>query len=331
MGSARDYMKLVKLHSVGFTTVIPIIGAAATGELDLVISLQLFTIGLLVHVFGFAMNEHRDVEVDRLSGELSDKPLVKGTISPRVAYRIYHSAWLLSLGLNLFFFREPVSLAFLAIAVLFGALYNLANKKRAYPEVLLAIWAFFFVLSGNAAVGGIPDFLGFVVAGTAFFQILFNTGISGAFKDVDHDPLGPGATTPLRMGVRVIRDRIRMTDRFILHTFLIKALQGGVVFVPLVLHEIDVTAGAEAFKLSLLVMLSAAVFFLLKDFLTIRVFRRKRVLGPLAAVEVFSYMMTPVMLLGVIGYAEMGILALYPFLLSIPLVPLMYGRVIPNV
>jgi len=42
-------------------------------------------------------------------------------------------------------------------------------------------------------------------------------------------------------------------------------------------------------------------------------------------------MMTPVMLLGVIGYAEMGILALYPFLLSIPLVPLMYGRVIPNV
>lgn len=326
-------MKLVKLHSVGFTSVMPIIGAASTGELDVMLFFELFFIGVLVHIFGFAMNEHRDVEVDRLSKALSDKPLVKGTISPRKAFVIYQSAWVLALILNFAFFREPISLFLLAVSVLFGALYNLASKRYAYPEVLLALWAFFFVLSGAAAVDGegMPGYLGIAVAGTAFFQILFNTGISGAFKDIDHDPVGKGATTPLRLGVRVRRGMIHMTGSFIILTFMIKALQAAVVFLPLLLHQVPSSQYHLFLKLTALVLLSVIVFYLIKDFLSLKEFRRKRVLAPLAAIEVFSYMMTPVMLLGVIGYPELALLSLYPFLLSVPLVPVMYGRIIPNV
>ena len=221
MGDIREYLKLVKFHSVGFTTVIPIIGAAATGDMNWGIFLKLGIVGVLVHIFGFAMNEHRDIEIDRCATELRSKPLVKGSISPKTAFWIYQTAWVSALAVNFLLFRQVLSLGLLAASILFGALYNLYSKKLAYVEILLAAWTFFFVLSGNAAVHGQVDRLGVMVAVISFFQILFNTGISGAFKDCDRDPPGKGETTPLRMGVRVMRGRISVPGKFILYSFLV--------------------------------------------------------------------------------------------------------------
>jgi len=331
MGDIREYLKLIKFHSVGFTTVIPIIGAAATGELNWEIFFELGIVGVLVHIFGFAMNEHRDIEIDRRAIELRSKPLVKGSISPKTAFWIYQMAWVLALAVNFLLFREVLSVVLLAVSILFGALYNLYSKKLAYVEILLASWTFFFVLSGNAAVHGQVNSLGLMVALISFFQILFNTGISGAFKDCDHDPVGKGETTPLRMGVRVSKGRIFVPGKFILYSFLVKSAQVTVIMLPLALGMIPSGGTEQAFKLITLVILAMLVFYLTKYFLTIRYFYRDKILKPLAAIEVFSYMMAPVMLLGVIDKIELVVLAFYPFALAIPLVPLIYRRIIPVV
>ena len=293
--------------------------------------MELGIVGVLVHIFGFAMNEHRDIEIDRRSSELQIKPLVKGTISTKNAFIIYQTAWVLALFVNFLFFRQLLSIGLLAVSILFGALYNLYSKKLAYVEIFLAAWTFFFVLSGNAAVNGQVDSLGVMVAVISFFQILFNTGISGAFKDCDHDPVGKGETTPLRMGVRVFQGRISVPGKFILYSFLVKSAQVGIVMLPLGLGMIPSEGPEQVFKLITLVILTIFVFYLTKYFLTIRHFNREKILKPLAAIEVFSYMMAPVMLLGVIDRIELVVLAFYPFALAVPLVPLIYKRIIPVV
>jgi len=331
MGDIREYLKLIKFHSVGFTTVIPIIGAAATGELNWQIFFQLGIVGVLVHIFGFAMNEHRDIEIDRRASELRSKPLVKGTISPKTAFWTYQVAWILALAVNFLFFRHLLSVGLLAASILFGALYNLYSKKLAYVEILLAVWTFLFVLSGNAAVHGQVDRLGVMVAVISFFQILFNTGISGAFKDCDHDPVGKGETTPLRMGVRVHRGKISVPGKFILYSFLVKSAQVTAIMLPLALGTVQNEGTEQAFKLITLVILALLVFYCTKYFLSIKNFNRDKILKPLAAIEVFSFMMAPVMLLGVIDRIELAVLAIYPFALAVPLVPLIYKRIIPVV
>ncbi len=331
MGDFREYLKLIKFHSVGFTTVIPIIGAAATGEMNWSIFFQLGTVGVLVHIFGFAMNEHRDIEIDRRAAELHSKPLVKGSISPKTAFWIYQSAWVMALAVNYLFFRQILSVGLLAVSILFGALYNLYSKKLAYVEMLLGGWTFFFVLSGNAAVHGQVDSLGFIVAAVSFFQILYNTGISGAFKDCDHDPRGKGETTPLRMGVRVVQGRINIPGKFIIYSFLVKSAQVGVILVPFTLGMIPSSGTVRAFQLITIVILTFLVFYLTKYYLSLRYFNRDKILNPLAAIEVFSYMMAPVMLLGMIDRIELLVLAIYPFALAVPLVPLIYKRIIPVV
>lgn len=331
MVNFREYLKLTKFHSVGFTSIIPIIGVAATGELDWITFFKLLAIGVTVHVFGFVMNEYRDTKVDRLSPDLREKPLVKGSISPKTAFWIFQIAWVLALIFNAILFREPLAFALLVLSITFGAIYNLYSKRVAYIEFSLAAWVFFFVLSGNAALSGSVSKLGVIVASIAFFQILFNTGISGAFKDCDHDPLGKGATTPLRMGVRVKNSRIFVSNAFIMYTFFIKSAQIGMTLLPLVLGLAPAAGAFWSVKILSIVVLSGIVLYLTKYFLTIKRFKRNTVLKPLAAIEVLSYMMVPVMLLGVISWPWAVILALFPFALAVPLVPLIYRKIIPVV
>ena len=331
MTDFREYLKLMKLHSVGFTTVIPVIGAAATGSMGWLLFGELVFIGFLVHVFGFTMNEYRDVEVDRLAKELNEKPLVKGTISPGTAFLIFVVTGISALVVNLIMIRESLSFALLVLSFVFAIIYNLYSKKKGYMEFSLAAWTFFLVLSGNAAVNGDVNGLGIMVAAIASFQILFNTGISGAFKDIDHDPVGAGATTPLRMGVRVENGRIHVSKRFIAYSFAVKSAQIGVTLLPIILGTVRSSENEYLFKIISILVLSITVSYLTKYFLTIRYFKRDRVLKPLAAIEVFSYMMVPVMLLGVIDWQMAAVLALYPFAVAVPLVPIIYRKLIPVV
>ena len=331
MTDFREYLKLMKLHSVGFTTVIPVIGAVATGVMDWLLFAELVLIGFLVHVFGFTMNEYRDVEIDRLSKELNEKPLVKGTISPGTAFFIFVSTGVSALAVNLIIIRQPASFALLVLSFVFAVIYNLYSKKKGYMEFSLAAWTFFLVLSGNAAVNGHVNRLGVMVAAVAFLQILFNTGISGAFKDIDHDPVGAGATTPLRMGVRVNKKRILVSKKFIGYSFAVKSAQIGVTLLPIILGTVGSSENELLFKIISIFILSITVSYLTKYFLTIRYFERDKVLKPLAAIEVLSYIMVPVMLLGVIDWEMAAVLALYPFAVAVPLVPIIYRRLIPVV
>jgi len=80
-----EYAKLSSAHFIFLTAIVPVTGAIAMGEKNLFLLTIVFLIGLTAHVFGFALNHYKDIEVDRLIYHINKRPLPSGTISKKHA------------------------------------------------------------------------------------------------------------------------------------------------------------------------------------------------------------------------------------------------------
>jgi len=80
-----DYVKLLRLPGLGGLATPAIFGAISEGVTDLPILAILFLIGAFSVIYGFVLNDYADVEIDKLTSELYERPLVKGTISKKTA------------------------------------------------------------------------------------------------------------------------------------------------------------------------------------------------------------------------------------------------------
>ena len=177
--SPAEYLKLFRLQTGATTALAPIIGylviASQTGyQIVLTELVLLFIIGILMHIFVFVLNEYIDLDVDRLSPDLSKKPLVSGTITPKAALAVAFIALIISYIIFFIYFFNLWALIFLTLSVEFGAIYDIKGKRFAGSDFTLALWIFFFCLFGASIVS--TEFSGvlYLIAGLGFFQILFN-------------------------------------------------------------------------------------------------------------------------------------------------------------
>jgi len=83
-----DYARLLRLPGLGGLSIATVFGAISVGVYDIKTLSILFLIGAFSAVYGFVLNDYADVEVDKLSRDLSNRPLVKGTISKKTALLI---------------------------------------------------------------------------------------------------------------------------------------------------------------------------------------------------------------------------------------------------
>jgi len=75
------YLKLTRFHSSILTAFAPVCTAAALGlQISILHYIGLFFIGILFHIFLFVLNEVRDIDIDKTSDSLKNKPLVDGSI-----------------------------------------------------------------------------------------------------------------------------------------------------------------------------------------------------------------------------------------------------------
>jgi 4-hydroxybenzoate polyprenyltransferase len=81
----REYLKLARSFNAVLTGISPVMGAIAMQQYDIIILILLFLIGFLGHTFGFVFNDIIDYSIDKSSKEISDRPLISGTISLRNA------------------------------------------------------------------------------------------------------------------------------------------------------------------------------------------------------------------------------------------------------
>ncbi|MBU2565640.1 MAG: UbiA family prenyltransferase, partial [Candidatus Thermoplasmatota archaeon] len=100
----KEYIKLTRPFNLALTGIAPVLGALSMNVNNLFSLFVLFIIGSLSHIYGFVFNDYIDVKIDKESGELSERPLVSGTIKRKNALFFAVGSMILSWIFALYFF-----------------------------------------------------------------------------------------------------------------------------------------------------------------------------------------------------------------------------------
>ena len=294
----RDYIELTRLFNMGLTAVAPVLGALSmwdVGSLELWRLCVLFLIGSMSHIYGFVINDVIDIRLDKLSKDLSARPLVRGSITRRAAVIFAVSCMIGSFLLSLVFFsdmfRYLVLAGILFIAYFLATVYNIASKKYPGMDLVLASAIFFFILFGAWTIGT-PTTLAYIVALIGGIQVLFMNMINGAIKDIDHDKQGSANTVAIRLGARVQAGTMVLPLSFKSTGYLIEVIRIVLVFLPFVILGLS----ASLWQVALLVVLSLATFYSIYRLFSIKTFDRAKIRKCIGIIVIFMYATAPIML-----------------------------------
>jgi len=236
MGTIREYLKLSRSFNAGLTGISPVMGAISMGEGRLLPLFLLFLVGFFGHVYGFVVNDIVDLRVDKLSSEISDRPLVSGTISKRNAWIFAIASMVLSLSIAAFLsFRYysffPAMLLLIASALSI-TVYDFISKKYPAMDVFVGAGIFLLILYGASSVGK-PTEIAWIVVLLGTIQVLFMQFIAGGLKDAEHDYRAKARTLAIKMGVRVENKRMIVPLSFKALAYFLQAADIAIIFISL--------------------------------------------------------------------------------------------------
>jgi 4-hydroxybenzoate polyprenyltransferase len=294
----RDYIEITRLFNMGLTAVAPVLGALSMGEvgsLSLWKLVILFFIGILSHIYGFVINDVIDIRLDKLSKDLSSRPLVRGSITRRSAAIFAISCMIVSFILSVVFFSDLlqylVLISILLIAYFLATVYDVASKKYPGMDLVVASAIFFLIIFGAATIGT-PTKLAYVVALIGAIQVLFMNMINGAIKDIDHDKQGSANTVAIRLGAKVYAGMIALPVSFKTIGYLIELARIVLIFLPFVFLGLS----SSIWQIVLLILFAVATFFSIYRLFSIKTFDRTRIRKCIGVIVIFMYATTPIML-----------------------------------
>jgi 4-hydroxybenzoate polyprenyltransferase len=308
-----EYIRLFRLQTGAITAVAPIFGyfcLAAINDIEfkIVDIFLLFIIGIFMHIFIFVLNEYIDVDIDRLSPDLTEKPLVKGSVSMKGAAAVIIISFVLTYILTIFFFLRFWAIITLTLSFVFGAIYDIYGKKFPGSDFVLALWIFWFCLFGASTLTSDNPFelptLIYIVAGLGFMQIIFNNAVEGGIKDVDHDHLGGAKTLATVMGVKVKRGKLSLSASFKGFTWGLKIVHIALFLTLFLMPDLDLW-GFEPFYKSLIIifilLLIIAIFYTTYRFINIGKFDRSKLKRIFSIHEISTYFIVPIILIPLLG------------------------------
>ena len=322
------FLRLFRIQTAVGTASAPLLGGMVMGLRDGVLLLVLFFIGLLIHVYGFVLNEIFDVNVDRKSDDLQDKPLVSGSVSVRQAYWVVGVSLVLLCVLMVAFFQAVVPFVLLILSLLLASVYDVFGKRLVGADFVLAGSFFCICLCGSSTVSLELSFVAFLLGLVYFVQIVFNNAVEGGLKDVGHDFKAGAKTLALRLGVVVEKGVLVVSKRFWLFSLCVKG-----VFIVLVLWlgaqpEMQVLFGEGFFVLVVgFLLLMGSVFFMVR-FLRLGVFDRGRLKRLYSGHEMTSYAALLLMLYPVIGIGWSVFLIVLPLVWFLVFNVVLYGTLL---
>jgi 4-hydroxybenzoate polyprenyltransferase len=294
----RDYIEITRLFNMGLTAVAPVLGALSMWNIHTMSLLKLFIlfiIGSLAHIYGFALNDVIDIRVDKLSKDLSARPLVRGSITRRKVAVFAISCMIGSFLLSLVFFSELLQylllIFILLIAYFFATVYDIASKKYPGMDLFVAGAVFFLILFGASTIGT-PTLLAYIVAFIGGLQVLFMNMINGAIKDIDHDKQGSANTIAIRLGARIHAGVVSLPLSFKTTGYLIEIARITLIFIPFVFLNIN----PDIWQIPVLVLLAILTFYSIHKLYSIKTFDRTRIRKSIGVIVIFMYATTPIML-----------------------------------
>jgi len=323
----RTYLRLGRIHSSVLTGITPCVVAAATGvTLSIYHYLALFIIGILFHIFLFVYNELRDITIDKASDKLKGKPLVDGSITVGSAKTIVILSIVLISILTIVFFRERaiMLMPIILLMILFGGLYDILGKRFLHADYFIATSLFLLAIYGGFSVTKNLSALVYIICALAFIQMLAQNIVAG-LKDVGHDYLAGGISTPLRMGVKIKEKNILIPKKFITYITVLKIIHIILILTPFIYRMISF----ETWQIVIVIVLIALTIFFMTQVLTIKIFKREKIMRAIGFHEMFAFIVVPFILFSYIGIVGLLVLVFLPVVwLGIFLI-LLYGKLMP--
>jgi 4-hydroxybenzoate polyprenyltransferase len=205
----KEYGKLARSFNMALTGMGPVFGALAMFETSPWRLLTLFILGCGAHIFGFVLNDYIDARIDKHSDELSERPLVSGTITPGKALAFATFGLFIMLFLGLLLIWPNVLPAFLILLLAGGSstFYNLVSKRAPGMDVFVAGAVGLLTLFGSSTVTMNFTPFAYNMALLAFLQVMFMNIVAGGLKDIDHDYKAGGRNLAIAMGCKVIQKK----------------------------------------------------------------------------------------------------------------------------
>jgi 4-hydroxybenzoate polyprenyltransferase len=297
----------------------PVMGAIALRQYDIVTLFLLFLVGFFGHTFGFAFNDIIDYNIDKSSKEISDRPLVSGTISMRKAWIFSFISMGIAFVIALYLAISTThlySLVILAVSAFFIILYDLVSKKVLLTDFFVALGIFFLVMYGaSITVPSLSDFtaLAWVVCTLAAVQVLFMQLIAGGMKDIENDYRHGAHTVAIHMGVRVVEGKLIVSRSYKALSYGLQLIDLGVVFLPFFLGWTSpIDPLYQDIQWIVLILVGVLMFFLSHQLLTMKQFERRKARVYIGSHYMINFTLVPIMLMSLNPWA--GVLMFFPAL-----------------
>jgi len=330
MVKIREYLKLARSFNAVLTGVSPVMGAIAMQQYNILILLLLFLVGFFGHTFGFVFNDIIDYRLDKSSKEISDRPLISGTISMRNAWAFAFVSMFIAFIVAAYLiieFENMIPILVIVASAFFITLYDLISKKLPFMDILVSLGIFFLILYGafygysnGSEVRSFSDItlIGWIVCVLGAIQVLYMQIVAGGMKDVENDFLKGGKTAAIKLGVRISDGLLIVSNKFKALAFFIQAFDVAMVFLPFfIISGFSSTATLQYIQWAILALVAILMFTLSYKLLSMKKFDRKKARGYIGSHYMINFALVPVMLMSLNPWA--GILMFFPglgFILS---------------
>lgn len=315
----REYLKLARSFNAVLTAVSPVMGAIAMRQFDLLNLSLLFLIGFLGHTYGFVLNDILDYKIDKESKEISDRPLISGTITLPQAWTFAllsaGIAFVLALYLSVTT-NNWIAFGVLILSALLVTLYDAISKLLPLTDLILGASVALLVLYGAAIqttyLSSITT-IAWIVSILGGIQVLFMNIVAGGLKDIENDFKKGAKTLAVKLGVRVQQKKLIVTKSFKAVAYIIQGVDIFLVFLPFVLLQPFTTySPLRIVQFMLLILISCIMIFFSHKLLSQPSFKRDAIRKFIGLHYYTNFSLVPVLLMAFNPWAI--IIAVFPAL-----------------
>ena len=324
-----EYLRLFRFHAVSMETTIILIGALIMGQRDLLLLFIIFLIGFFGHICGYVLNDYADIEVDKISHELREKPLVSGTIPKNNALIIGFVTALISYILVIIFFPNILTILFLGLTTVLTIVYNFLGKKIPGSDAIVAATVVMFFFMSASSLGKPLTNLVYIVGLIFLFDIIFINIVEGGLKDVDHDYLSGAKTLATVTGVKVTDGKLITTGKFLAISYTIRVIYIGMIIILGFQPEINLWPSIN--YPNIIVAIVAIIFMIIVifgsyKFLNLKLFDRSKMKKLYGGINAASGILYIVMLYPILGLEITLFLLLFPVTWYTVFNTILYGK-----
>jgi len=311
LGTIKEYARLMRLKAMGISTIAVFGALSVKGSLEIWHFLLLFLIGIPFNILGFVFNDIIDLEIDKKSKELSERPLVKGTVPIRAAKIISIICFVLIFSLAIFFFRDLFALLILTLSVILGLVYDSWGKRFLGSDFILAASIALFCLFGAITVTHNIERFTIIIVTLIFIHVLFFNMIEGGFKDVKNDRESGAKTSAVVLGITT-DFKVFIPNSFKIIAITIELSATFLVFLPFILLPEMYNFAYWYIQIFILILLTMSLVLTMFTMLNMKFFDRVNVRNIITKQEIKRNIVTVVLLMSVAGVLWSIVLVLIP-------------------